>query len=320
MYLFLGCKGLYQLADIFYLFTDSYMIGFVVVFLRFIYTYHLMICLFNESVLLPWQELLNKVKMTDQKLNDNQKDRHNIINLSHELKTPIHVIQSAADILSLDSTKEADSGFRMGLKQIKKICYQSTDLITNIIDNNKIDEGYVHPKYIHCNLVTLIDHIIIALDEYNSKWSIDFDPQQEEVYVCVDKELIQRSLLHLIALLIRHQKKDSAICIGLKILETRVSIEITSKTTLLPQNYTDEAQYVYSKENINELAALEFVKKVLGFYDEQLYLISNQNQGTTIYMSLHLSHSSGEEVTGFADYQENVNMLLSRIKIQYADL
>lgn len=320
MYLFLGLKGLYQLTNIIYLYNDTYIIGLTLILLRLIYTYHLIACLFNERVSLPWKELLHKVKMTDEKLTDNAKDRHDIINLSHELKTPIHVIQSAVDVLNLDSTKELDGEFVMGLKKIKKNCYQSTNLITNIIDNNKLEEGYIHPKYVDCNLIPILDNIIIALAEYNSKWSIHFNPQQEEVYVYIDEELIQRCLLNLIALLIRHQTKEDAISIQIQILSERVNVTITSETTRLPLDYINVAEDTYSKENINELAALEFVKKVLMLYGTPLHLISNEEQGTTIYIHLNLSKLPDRGTIHLMDYEENINALLSKIKVQYADV
>ena len=219
MYLFLGFKCSYHLATIFYI-NNSLRIGyFMLIFLRFMYTYYLVSAIFYERVMIPWHELVCKIKVTEEKLSDNENDRNSIINLSHELKTPINVIQSAADVLSLDVIRENDEELIKVIQSIKKTCYRATKLITHIIDNNKLAEGYLQPKYITCNFVMILENTIMSLVRYNPNWKILFDPREEEINVYIDEELIQRSILNLIALLMSYQKMEFAIYIDLEMID-----------------------------------------------------------------------------------------------------
>lgn len=320
MYLFLGFKCIYHIVSICYIYNPSELIYSSLVFFRFIYTYQLMVCIFCERIALPWDTIMQKVRVTNRKLDDNEKDRTTIINLSHELKTPINVIQSATEVLVLDLNDEQEVEMKELIQEIRVNCYRSTKLITNIIDNNKLDEGYITPKYTGGNLIFMVQDILAALAQYNAKWSIQLDTKQEELYAEVDEELLQRSILNLIALLLSYQKSWCEVIIHLKRMQDKVIISLNSAATILPSTYTGEEEESYTKETINEIASFEFVKKVMELHGGQLYLISNEQSGTTIFMELKLMPAVNKSLIVHEACEENISLLLNRIKVQYADL
>jgi hypothetical protein len=320
MYLFLAFKCIYHILSICYIYNDTEIIYSSLVIFRFIYTYQLMVCIFCERIALPWDTIMQKVKVTDRRLDDNEKDRTTIINLSHELKTPINVIQSATEVLGLDLNEEQDQEMTKLIQEIRVNCYRSTKLITNIIDNNKLDEGCITPKYIEGNLIFIVQNILAALSRYNAKWSIRLDTKQEELYAEVDEELVQRSILNIIALLLSYQKSWCEVVIYLKRMQDKVIISLNSAATILPKAYTDEEEESYTKQTINEIASFEFVKKVMEMHGGQLYLISNEQSGTTIFMELKLMPMVNKNPVVHEECEQNISLLLNRIKVQYADL
>ena len=320
MYLFLGFKCSYHLATIFYINNLLHVGYFMLVFLRFMYTYYLVSAIFYERVMIPWHELVCKIKVTEEKLNDNENDRNSIINLSHELKTPINVIQSAADVLKLNVIRENDEELVKAIQSIKKTCYRATKLITHIIDNNKLAEGYLQPKYIACNFVMILENTIMSLVRYNPNWQILFDPKDEEINVYIDEELIQRSILNLIALLMGYQKIEPTLYIDLEVIDHQVELCIRSPYTTLPQNYIDKEETCYNSENINEMASFEFVKEVLKLHEAKIHFINTQQGELDVYIQLEHKPFLNHNEIQMIDYEENIDRLLGRIKMQYGDL
>ncbi|WP_207646295.1 sensor histidine kinase [Cellulosilyticum sp. I15G10I2] len=319
MYLFLGFKCSYHVVSIFYMNVTFPIDYFIIILLRFIYTYYLVAAIFYERVLFPWHELVQSIQVTKDQLDDNERDRNSIINLSHELKTPINVIQSAADILNLDFSKANDEALIKGVQHIKKVCYQATRLITQIIDNNKLAEGHLQPKYSAYNLVTVAENTAMALLRYNPEWHILFDTEEEEVKVYIDEELIQRTILNIIVLLMHYQKKEPTIYIDIKMTSNQAEISIRSPYTELPKYYCSDEENYYSSHNINEMASFEFINKVLKLHQAKLRLLYNQENETVVYIQLEHKPFLEESQIQVIDYEENIDMLLGRIKVQYAD-
>ena len=317
MYLFLGIKLVYHLLVGLFITGSLGSAYYVILFTRGIYIYYLVSAIFYERALLPWNELVKELKVTEEKLNDNENDRDSMINLSHELKTPINVIQSATDILNL--TKDRNEELSRAIQRIKKTCYSATKLITNIIDNNRLVEGYLQPKLIACNLVIVLENCVIALMRYNPEWRILFDPQEEEINMLIDDELIQRGMLNLMTLLLSYQNAGNTVSVELRVSEAEVEICIKSPYTSLPEDYKEAEGEYYNCDNINEMASFEFAKKVFQIHEGRFYITNDCHKEVSFYIRLPhrpvLSHT-----IQVLDYEENMDALLSRIKVQYADL
>ena len=89
---------------------------------------------------------------------------------------------------------------------------------------------------------------------------------------------------------------------------------------MLPQNYINEEETCYDSENINAMASFEFVKKVIRLHEAKLRLINTQQGEVEVYIQLeHKSFLNHNEIQ-MIDYEENIDRLLSRIKMQYGDL
>lgn len=321
IYVFLGFKLLYHLLYIFYVCGALKIDYLFFIILRCIYTYYLMFAIFYQRILIPWDKMVQAMRIAQERLEDNEKDRSSIINLSHELKTPINVIQSASDILSLDLKKEKDEEFAEYISYIKKIGYLSTQLITNVIDNNKLTEGYLEPKYTVCNLVTFLDCIVMALVSYQPKWYILSDFEEEEIGVYIDEELMQRSILNLIILLISYQTIPTTIYIDVKLLKDNVWISIKSPKTKLPNDYQDQESYHYNADNINEMSSFEFTKRVMQLHGIQFYSIYTGEESTAFYLKLKRTALEIDEAQMiFVDEQEQIDLIIGKLKMCYIDI
>lgn len=319
LYLFLGFKTLYQGMSFIYIYTNAYVGDAVLILLRLIYIYQLIACLFYERMSLPWEDLILKVKRADGQLNAVEKEKHLMINLSHELKTPVHVIKSAADLLSFEAEKEKDIEQLTELEIIKKNCYNATKLITHIIDSSKLDEGYIRPKLKPYSLAAVLQYIILAFRAYQPNWQIVME-DKEEIDVMLDLELIQRGLINLISILIYFQRQEAEILIRLEEMDQKAYVTLICSSTVLPDEYSNERTISYNKENISGLAAFQFSKKIIKFHsDSQIYCSSSAEKGTMIVIQLTLADEickvQKQEIE-----EEEISRLISLLRMQCAEI
>lgn len=90
--------------------------------------------------------------------------------MSHELKTPINIIFSTAQIFSVYINRGIDSNdiekLNDYVKYIKQNCYRLIRLVNNIIDISKIDSKFMELNLRNQNIVEVIEEITLSTSEY----------------------------------------------------------------------------------------------------------------------------------------------------------
>lgn len=156
------------------------------------------------------------------------------INTSHELKTPLTVISSGAQLLNLYLEKDSLEEHRDEIRNVNKRtignCYRLNRLINNILDISKIESGLYELYVANCNVVEVIDRIVDSVTEYTKSQGVNilFDPELEELIMAIDISKFDRILLNLISnaikftlpgegILIRLFQKDAhTVCISVQ--------------------------------------------------------------------------------------------------------
>ena len=93
-----------------------------------------------------------------------------IVNISHELKTPLNVIFSTAQLFemycnngSLDERKEKIIKY---IDSMKQNSYRLSKLINNIVDSSKINAGFFELKMSNNNIVEVVEEIVMSVINY----------------------------------------------------------------------------------------------------------------------------------------------------------
>ena len=145
-----------------------------------------------------------------------------IANISHELKTPLNVIFSTAQLFemychngSLDEKKEKIIKY---IDSMKLNSYRLCKLINNIVDSSKINSGFFELKLSNNNIVEVIEDTIMSVINYaDSKLlNIIFDTDIEEKIIACDPEKIERVVLNLISNAIKFSEKGKEIFVNIK--------------------------------------------------------------------------------------------------------
>lgn len=141
-----------------------------------------------------------------------------IVNLSHELKTPVNVIKSAVDMLVLDNPEDIKE-----LQCIKEDCNLIMNLIQDMIDTQKIKTRSIEIVKKKYNIVEVVDNVVDAFQNAIPNFDLLFEPHEEEICQRLDINLFQKGIMILIGQIyddpaaeIEMQQKDGYIIIDFR--------------------------------------------------------------------------------------------------------
>lgn len=156
-----------------------------------------------------------------------------IVNVSHELKTPLNVIFTAVQLLqmychngSLDKKKETIVKY---LDSMKLNSYRLSKLINNIVDSSKIQAGFFELSLSNNNIVEIVEDIVMSVTDFTESkgLTIIFDTNIEEKIIACDPQKIERIMLNLISNAIKFSEVGNEIFVEVK--DNNEFVEISVK-------------------------------------------------------------------------------------------
>ncbi|MDQ0148436.1 ATP-binding protein [Eubacterium multiforme] len=167
-------------------------------------------------------------------------------NISHELRTPINVISSALTLNEVHLNNYNMESISKNNEVIKQNCLRLIRTINNFIDANKISEGYLRPNKKVYNLVEVIENVTIATNKYVKRInnSLIFDSSHEEVYLPVDKNMIERIMLNLLSNSVKHGENNKKIEVNINLQEYNVVITVRNNARLIEN---EEKKYMFDE-------------------------------------------------------------------------
>ena len=165
-----------------------------------------------------------------------------IANMSHELKTPLNIIFSTAQLFSLYINKYENSDNVEKLNKytnsIKQNCYRLLRLVNNLIDITKLDSGFMELNLKNQNIVEVIEEITLSTVDYIKGMSrtIIFDTDIEEKIMAFDEENIERILLNLISNATKFTKPGATIEVSVYDKNDYVIISVKDNGRGIPED------------------------------------------------------------------------------------
>lgn len=209
--------------------------------------------------------------------------RNNFIaDVSHEIKTPLSVIQGYADLLqdkNLPADKRAEYTYRLS-KAIESL----TSLVTNILKLNKIEnqgivqkEEFLLDEQIRCCILAFEEKI----DEKNLQLNIDLD----EIKITSDKALLEIVWNNIISNAIKYTGFNGTIDVELKSKNNKTIVKISDNGCGMSQEtlahcfekfYQGDASHSQEGNGLG----LALVKQVINLLDGEITVDSSLQKGT----------------------------------------
>lgn len=266
------------------------------------------------------QELQNKV--------NHEKLRTDfIINLSHELRTPINVILTALSLLKNELAAHQDLTRRKiidtQLDNINKNTYRLLKLSNNIVDSTKLEAGKLTLNKENWNIVEVVEDIFTCIVDFAHQKEIHviFDTEEEEILCAIDKELIQRVILNLLSNAIKFTPKGGQIHGYIRQDMETVTIEITDTGIGIPEDKLSHIFYRFyqidnSLTRVNEGSGIGLciVKDIITLHDGDIRVESQLEKGSRFIISLPNILSDKERQKGYLSCIETaVNVEMSDV-------
>ncbi|MCX8131723.1 MAG: PAS domain S-box protein [Clostridia bacterium] len=153
-------------------------------------------------------------------------------NISHELKTPLNIILSSLQLYELlvKSSGQDDNERKIGklVEVMKQNCYRLLRLINNLIDATRIDAGFYNLYLQNCNIVCIVEDIVMSAAKYTKNKGIEFkfDTEVEEKIIACDPEKIERIMLNLLSNAVKFGKNQGSIFINIYDLGESVALSV----------------------------------------------------------------------------------------------
>jgi len=148
-----------------------------------------------------------------------------IANVSHEIKSPLAVIQSYATALQNDALSGDER--HDYIKTIIEASQKLSTLVSNILKLNKLENqeilGEAQPFY----LSEQIRRCALAFEELWEQKSISFDAELEDITVCYDENMVELVWNNLISNAIKFTGHGGSIFIKLKAKDGFAQVTIT---------------------------------------------------------------------------------------------
>lgn len=256
-------------------------------------------------------------------------------NLSHEVRTPIHIIYSCVQLLNNSKASghnELWNCYNKYEKTIKQNCYRMLKLVNNLLDITKLDSGFIKTDFKNYNIVNLVEDITLSVVPYVEvkKINIVFDTEIEELYIKCDKDKIERIILNLLSNAIKFTEVGGNILVYISLEGEYVKIRVKDDGIGIPHNFrkfiferfmqTDKS---FNRKKEGTGIGLALVKSLVELHNGQVYVEDNGTENGSefvvdlpnIKIESTEEDSKGEEIEGDDKKKRN-----DKIHLEFSDI
>lgn len=212
-------------------------------------------------------------------------------NVSHELKTPLTSISGFAEIIQDGFVKEED------IKKFAGRIYREAQRLIQLVDDtikiSQLDEGENPYEWENTDLYSVAKNVCSNLKEIAEKKDVHLYIDGERMICRTVRPILEEVLYNLCDNGIKYNKQNGTVTISLIDLGSDVQIAVEDNGIGIPRedrNRVFERFYRVDKSHSKEIGGtglgLSIVKHGVGFLGGTLGMISEENKGTRITITL----------------------------------
>jgi len=193
----------------------------------------------------------------------------------------------------------------------------------------KIDSGFYHVEFEVKNIVEVVEDITMSVLEYASARgiSIVFDTNEEEVYMPLDSEKLDRIILNLLSNAIKFTPKGGCIYVTLKCLKQSISISVKDTGIGIPK---DKQRSIFerftqvknekSKSKEGSGIGLSLVKSLVELLDGSIILKSEPNKGCEFIFTLPIKEVDRATLDVENHISQNITNNSEKLMVEFSDI
>lgn len=285
----------------------------------------------NSSKLLEHEVSRTNLLLEESKrVNEMMTEKFSI--LSHELKTPLNIIFSSAQLLEIcykdNKFHPENEAFLKYFNIMRQNCYRLTRLINNIVDMNKIELGFFTLHLKNNDIIKIIEDITLSVVEYaNSRnISIVFDTEIEEKMISCDSEKIERIMLNLLSNAIKFTEAGGNIKVNICDGKEYIHISVKDNGIGIPNDMIDKIFSPFTqvdsslRRNTEGTGiGLSIVKSLVEMHGGEITVISELGIGSDFIVKIPNKFIEDEaNIDNMED--SDLSNYVESIKMEFSDL
>lgn len=248
---------------------------------------------------------LEKEKAEKERMEElNQMKLRFFTNISHEFRTPLTLI--IGQIETLSQLGQFTSSVQKQLLRVHKNAMHLRDLITELLDFRKQEQGFVKLKVEQIDLVEFVREIYFSFEEYAKKKHIKyvFEDVDKHVDVWFDPIQMQKVVFNLLSNAFKYTLEGGSIKLGIRKLQHSVEIVVEDTGCGIPKEvWSNVFDRFYQADNnagipVGTGIGLALTKGIVELHKGRMEMSSEVGKGSVfkIYLSLGNKHFAQEEL------------------------
>lgn len=266
------------------------------------------------------EELINTINELEKRI-DGQEDF--LLNISHDLRTPVSVILSILQCLKYVTSEEKKDEYN---KIMKRNSYKIIKLIDNLIDTTKLERKYFELNKKNIDIVCVVESIVESVEKYAEHKNLQmvFDTNVEECVIAADPNAIDRIVMNLLSNAIKFSPKDSNILVDIIKKNNEVSISVEDNGPGIPQ--CDQSlifdRFKQSKlnkeyEQSGSGIGLELVNYLTKAHGGEIKLHSGQGKGAKFIVTFPINLIKEKEINNGELFKRDK---VEKLEIEFSDI
>ncbi|MBZ4667081.1 MAG: integral rane sensor signal transduction histidine kinase [Defluviitaleaceae bacterium] len=218
--------------------------------------------------------------------------RELIANISHDLRTPLALIYSYAEMMQDFPDEITTTQLQTIMSETKRL----TSLVNDLLDVSKLETGTMELHIREYNLTESVEQTVERFSELlrNDGYTIEFE-HSEDVYVLADEAKITQALYNLLTNAVNYSREDKYIIVKQLNLQNNVRIEVHDHGDgIAPEDipYIWDRYYKVDKKHKRAITGtglgLSIVKKIFELHGAEYGVESEFGKGSVFWFRLEL--------------------------------
>jgi signal transduction histidine kinase len=218
-----------------------------------------------------------------------------IVNISHELRTPINILYSSIQLIEHTDIKNNEDSVRNYVASMKGNVRRLIKLVNNFIYISSIDTGYMKLKMGNYDIVEFVESLTLSTVDTADEKNVEllFDTDFEENTIAFDSEKLERIMLNLLSNAFKYTKAGGHIQVVLSKEDQYVVISVKDDGEGIPEDMQAKIfeRFVrgsssFVRENEGSGIGLSLVKELVDMHGGKILLESKINEGSTFKVYL----------------------------------
>jgi PAS domain S-box-containing protein len=236
------------------------------------------------------KDISRRRELEDELRNLNEAKSGFVSTVSHELRTPVTSIKSLIEVLSHEINSLSEEDIARYLKIINEECDRLSELISSLLDLQKLSAGKLEPELQTIRLVEVVRRAIELFSDFVAQNGIeltaDFADPDHMTAIMGDRGQLLRVLSNLLSNAVKYANSDGKINIRLSREDGNVKLAVTDNGIGIPD---DQKEKVFDKfyriDNSTTRVeggsglGLAITKELVALHDGRIWVETGQDGG-----------------------------------------